>query len=181
TKTTCVMHAPHECVRISFGVTILSSRTININQRGMGFPPFIRVCHGRTGMSPVPTIETSGETHMTTLEVRPMRVRDSFTWRGWAATGCVWLALVLAAHAALDYFTSYQQLEPHNQFAPFHPAETVNPLLGLVGSFSTPVTFPIPAPGSVGSPMPGQPTASFNALPVGERQITAYNAAILSV
>ena len=69
---------------------------------------------------------------------------------------------------AIDYITHYDRI-----------AETVLPCLGVAGcnplSFTT---FPIPAPSSVGSPMAGQPTTSFNALPAGERVMTIYNGTI---
>ncbi|MGH7452247.1 MAG: SprB repeat-containing protein, partial [bacterium] len=77
--------------------------------------------------------------------------------------------------AALDYITHFQRLQPHSQFLPAHSAETVNPLLGLSGTFSAPNTASIPAPSSSGSPVAGQPTTSFNALPAGERVMTIYN------
>src|SRR3972149_5697585 len=79
---------------------------------------------------------------------------------------------------ALDYITHYQRLLPHD---PSHPAESVNPLQGLSGSFSAPNHFAIPAPSSAGSPVLGQPTASFNALPGGERVMTIYNGTISSM
>ncbi|MVT10311.1 T9SS type A sorting domain-containing protein [Chitinophaga tropicalis] len=84
---------------------------------------------------------------------------------------------------ALDYLTHYQRLLPHTPFG--HAAETVNPLLNIAGFpvsyFTTTDTEPIPAPGSTGSPVAGQPTTSFNALPAGERVFTGYNADLLSV
>ena len=84
---------------------------------------------------------------------------------------------------ALDYITHYQRLEPHAPFG--HPAETVNPLLGITGFppayFTSTDTYPIPAPSSAGSPVAGMPTASFNALPAGERVMTGFNADLLSM
>ena len=44
-----------------------------------------------------------------------------------------------------------ERFDPHTQFVPSHPAETVNPLAGLSGTFSAPLTTPIPAPSSSGS------------------------------
>src|SRR5207244_10044180 len=63
----------------------------------------------------------------------------------------------------------------HTQFVPSHPAETVNPLAGLSGTFGAPNTTPIPAPSSTGSTVAGQPTASFNLLPANKRVMTIYN------
>jgi hypothetical protein len=42
-------------------------------------------------------------------------------------------------------------------------------------------TFPIPAPSSTGSPVAGQPTASFNALPAGERVMTLFGGDITAM
>ncbi len=84
---------------------------------------------------------------------------------------------------ALDYITHYQRLEPHGIF--LHGAETVSPLLNITGFppayFTSTDTEPIPVPSSAGSPVPGQPSASFNALPPAERVMTGYNADLLSV
>lgn len=84
---------------------------------------------------------------------------------------------------ALDYITHFQRLEPHGPFS--HGAETVDPLLNITGFppsyFTTTDVEPIPAPSSAGSPVAGQPTTSFNALPAGERVMTGYNANLLSV
>ncbi|HVI47330.1 MAG TPA: hypothetical protein VM802_20800 [Chitinophaga sp.] len=84
---------------------------------------------------------------------------------------------------ALDYITHYQRLEPHTVFG--HGAETVNPLLDITGFppayFTSSDAEPIPAPSSAGSPVAGQPTASFNALPASEKLFTGYNADLLSV
>ncbi len=84
---------------------------------------------------------------------------------------------------ALDYITHFQRLEPHGIF--LHAAETVNPLLNITGFppayFTSTDTEPIPVPSSAGSPVPGQPSASFNALPAAERVMTGYNADLLSV
>ncbi|MFZ0061217.1 MAG: hypothetical protein WAL47_04200, partial [Pyrinomonadaceae bacterium] len=72
---------------------------------------------------------------------------------------------------AIDYITHYDRI-----------SETVLPCLGVSGCnpavFST---FAIPAPSSNGSPMAGQPTASFNALPVGQRVMTIYNGTITAL
>ncbi|WP_395043060.1 hypothetical protein, partial [Flavobacterium sp.] len=83
--------------------------------------------------------------------------------------------------AALDYYTSYQRLESHGQFIPVHPAETVDPLLGLVGSFSGPNFGDIPPPSITGTPVLGQPLASFNSLPLAERKIAIWNGTITAV
>jgi hypothetical protein len=69
---------------------------------------------------------------------------------------------------AIDYITHYDRI-----------AENVLPCLGVAGcNPGTFTTFPLPAPGSVGSPVAGQPTSSFNALPAGQRVITIYNGTI---
>ncbi|NUM69009.1 DUF11 domain-containing protein, partial [candidate division KSB1 bacterium] len=83
------------------------------------------------------------------------------------------------AHA-IDYITHYDRLQPHN-FSPPHAQEVVNPLNGLTGPFGGPSTFAIPAPSSAGSPVAGQPTADFNALPAGERNMTIWNGSISSL
>ena len=84
---------------------------------------------------------------------------------------------------ALDYITHFQRLEPHLTFG--HAAETVNPILNVTGFpvayFTSTDTEPIPVPSTAGTPVAGQPAASFNALPAGERVMTGYNADLLSV
>ena len=82
------------------------------------------------------------------------------------------------AHA-IDYLTHYQRLEPHASFG--HPAEVVSPLSGVSGVSGTVSTFAIPAPSSAGSPKPGQPTASFNALPASERLFTLFGGTITGI
>ncbi|RPE08815.1 hypothetical protein EGT74_17450 [Chitinophaga lutea] len=84
---------------------------------------------------------------------------------------------------ALDYITQFQRLEPHITFG--HTAETVNPILNVTGFpaayFTSTDTEPIPVPSTAGTPVAGQPAASFNALPAAERVMTGYNADLLSV
>ncbi|HLD96221.1 MAG TPA: hypothetical protein VI794_00635 [Patescibacteria group bacterium] len=85
------------------------------------------------------------------------------------------------AHA-IDFLTQYQRLEDHGYFG--HLTETVDPTDGVVGvtDGSAPSsTFAIPAPSSAGSPVFGQPTTSFNALPAGERVMSMWNGAISSM
>ncbi|HTM69094.1 MAG TPA: hypothetical protein VL426_07460 [Candidatus Binatia bacterium] len=66
---------------------------------------------------------------------------------------------------ALDYLTSYDRTET-----------TADPCSG-VGTCAGPSLAAIPAPSSAGSPVAGMPTASFNALPASERNISIYNGA----
>lgn len=93
------------------------------------------------------------------------------------------LDIVNGGKHALDYITQFQRLEPHAIF--LHSAETVDPILDISGFpesyFTSTNVFPIPAPSSAGSPVPGQPTSSFNALPAAARMMTGYNANITSV
>jgi hypothetical protein len=77
---------------------------------------------------------------------------------------------------AIDYLTHYNRLLPHTIFA--HPAETIDPTSGVAGISGTTTTFPIPAPDSTGSPVSGQPTASFNTLPSSERTMTLFGGTI---
>src|SRR4030095_2459478 len=58
--------------------------------------------------------------------------------------------------AGLDYITHFERLSPHNQFGAGHTTpEIVDPLSDQTGITST-NTFPIPAPSSLGSPVPGE-------------------------
>ena len=69
---------------------------------------------------------------------------------------------------AIDYITHYDRI-----------AENVLPCLGVAGcNPGTFTTFPIPTPSSAGSPVAGQPTTSFNALPAGQKVMTIYNGTI---
>ena len=73
---------------------------------------------------------------------------------------------------SIDFLTHYQRLEPHAQFG--HAAEDILPTAGVSGFSATVDEFPIPAPGSAGTPVAGQPTAAFNALPAAERMMTIF-------
>ncbi|KGO92603.1 hypothetical protein Q767_15620, partial [Flavobacterium enshiense DK69] len=75
--------------------------------------------------------------------------------------------------AALDYFTSFQRLEPHAQFG--HLAEVINPIFGVSGITTGPFTSAIPVPSTTGTDVPGMPASSFNLLPEAERVITIWN------
>jgi hypothetical protein len=79
---------------------------------------------------------------------------------------------------AIDYVTHYNRLTPHHQFSSHTTAEVINPLDGIAGSFGTASQFPIPAPSTLGSPVPGQPAASFQAVPESERVMTIWNGTI---
>ncbi|MCI0747562.1 MAG: HYR domain-containing protein [Verrucomicrobia subdivision 3 bacterium] len=79
---------------------------------------------------------------------------------------------------AIDYITHYDRLLPHIYFAGHTNAESINPLDGLAGTFSTPETFPIPEPSTNGTPVVGQPLTSFSALPPEERLFTIWNGTI---
>ena len=79
---------------------------------------------------------------------------------------------------AIDYITHYERLAPHLQFGSHVTAEVINPLDGIAGSFGTPSQFSIPTPSSSGSPVPGQPAASFQSLPAAERVMTIWNGTI---
>src|SRR5882762_6604602 len=61
--------------------------------------------------------------------------------------------------AGLDYITHYNRLQPHNQFGSHITAESIDPLVDQSNILNT-NTFPIPAPSSAGSIVPGQPTTS---------------------
>src|SRR3989344_3078273 len=73
---------------------------------------------------------------------------------------------------AIDFITHYNRLQPHGVFG--HSAETIDPTSGISG-LGSPSTFSIPAPSSSGSPVTGEPTAAFNALPAAERNMTVWN------
>ena len=81
---------------------------------------------------------------------------------------------------AIDFITRYNRLDPHDQFG--HPAEVINPLTGVVGTFGAPTTFPLPAPPQGPSVVTGQPTTSYNAVnAAGEEYMTIYNGTITNV
>ncbi len=71
---------------------------------------------------------------------------------------------------AIDYLTHYDRIP-----------EAVNPTSGVSGIVGSPSTFAIPAPSTASSPVAGQPATSFNALPSGERVVTAWNATLSNV
>jgi hypothetical protein len=80
---------------------------------------------------------------------------------------------------AIDYLTYYRRLSPHTVFG--HLAEPIDPTAGtpLFGNPGT--TFPIPVPSAINTPVAGQPTTSFNALPAGERVMTIYGGTITAI
>jgi len=75
---------------------------------------------------------------------------------------------------AIDFITHYYNIEPHNP--PFdHPAETINPRQDYEADVPAAfVTWPIPAPPMTNTPVPGEPDATFNALPAGLKLMTLY-------
>ncbi|MFC1662706.1 SpaA isopeptide-forming pilin-related protein, partial [Patescibacteria group bacterium] len=83
------------------------------------------------------------------------------------------------AHA-IDYLTSYDRLEPHDGFG--HLAESIDPTDGVTGiTGGADDTHAIPAPSSASSPVAGQPTNSFNALPGSEKLFSAWNANLTNI
>ena len=79
---------------------------------------------------------------------------------------------------AYDYLTHYNRILPHN-FASHSTPETIDPLINTGLASTTPyTTYPIPAPSSSGSTVPGQPSTSFNSLPAAERLMVLYNGTI---
>ena len=85
---------------------------------------------------------------------------------------------------ALDFITYYNRIEPHAVIFG-HPAEVIDPLIGLpAGTYNLSPNVAadiIPAPSSANSPVPGEPTAEFNSLPLAERRFTIYNGTITGV
>src|SRR5688572_6057240 len=88
-----------------------------------------------------------------------------------------WDTLQRGKHA-IDYLTSYDRLLPHDQFVSHTTAEAINPVAGIGATFGSSNTFPIPAPSSVGSPVAGQPTTSFEGVPPAERVMTIWNGTV---
>ncbi|MDH3246822.1 MAG: hypothetical protein OEM26_19530, partial [Saprospiraceae bacterium] len=83
---------------------------------------------------------------------------------------------------ALDFLTSYDYEGSHGSFG--HGAlESIDLLLGtsLAGMSPPSQTVQIPEPDSVGAVMPGEPTNTFNALPVADRQFLILNGTINSI
>ena len=76
---------------------------------------------------------------------------------------------------AFDYLTHYNRLTPHS-FLNHSTQEAIDPLAGTGLAAGTAFsTYAIPAPSSAGSPVPGQPTTSFNSLPAAQKLMTLYN------
>lgn len=83
---------------------------------------------------------------------------------------------------ALDYLTYYDRINiPLHNDVFGHSAETIDPLIGVTVSTVTMTTFPIPAPSSAGSPVPGEPTTSFNSLSDWEKLMTLYGGTITGI
>jgi hypothetical protein len=79
---------------------------------------------------------------------------------------------------AFDYLTYYNRINPHAFFQHSNP-ETIDPLAGSGLSALTPsTTYPIPVPSSAGSPVAGQPAASYNSLSASDRLMTLFNGTI---
>jgi uncharacterized protein affecting Mg2+/Co2+ transport len=79
--------------------------------------------------------------------------------------------IVNSSRNAIDYLTYYRRI-----------AEQIDPLSGLSGSFSAPMTvqIPTPIPSLMVNGAP-EPQTSFNALLAGERLMTIYNGSITSL
>ena len=70
---------------------------------------------------------------------------------------------------AIDYLTNFSRINNPSHYDVFgHNAETINPLAGIAGVSPTLSYYTIPAPSSTGSPVPGQPTNSYNDLVAAE-------------
>jgi hypothetical protein len=91
---------------------------------------------------------------------------------------------------AIDYITSYNNIDypvGTHQAAFGHGPEPIDPLSGtpIVTGMGPASTYPIPAPSSAGSPVTGQPTASFNSLSTLSSGIqtamTIYNGTIINI
>jgi uncharacterized repeat protein (TIGR01451 family) len=66
---------------------------------------------------------------------------------------------------AIDYLTNYSRInDPSHQLVFGHSPEVIDPLIGVTGVTGPNSSFIIPAPSSAGSPVPGQPTTSYNNL-----------------
>src|SRR5258706_2381577 len=86
--------------------------------------------------------------------------------------------VTISSKNVYDYLTHYNHILPH-MFALHNTPETIDPLVGTGLSAGTVfTTYPIPAPSSAGSPVAGQPTASFNALASSEKLMTLFNGTI---
>lgn len=82
---------------------------------------------------------------------------------------------------AIDYLTHYNRLLPHGFYFHFTP-EIIDPLYQSTLPAGTPfTTYPVPVPSAVGTPVPNQPTNSYNALPIEQRLMTLYNGIIDSI
>ena len=84
---------------------------------------------------------------------------------------------------AIDYITHFNRLNnPNHQVVFGHPAETINPAIGIAGLGAPNTDTAIPAP-PVSTNVGGfqQPTTSFGALPANERVFTIYNGTITGV
>ncbi|MEN6551187.1 MAG: DUF11 domain-containing protein, partial [Candidatus Cryosericum sp.] len=78
---------------------------------------------------------------------------------------------------SLDYITQYDNIGGFGGVG--NVPEVVDPTSGITG-LSSPSTFPIPVPSTVGSSVAGQPATSFNSLPAAKRVLTIWNGAITS-
>ncbi|UOK43615.1 MULTISPECIES: T9SS type A sorting domain-containing protein [Flavobacterium] len=137
-----------------------------------------QVRNGGVGETPTPNGWTNGNlgpenTHLLEGYSVPYRAIVTGLTAGTQYTIVIGIDTRDQNKAALDYFTHYQRLAPHTQFG--HAEEIINPLFGLSGSFSGPVTSAIPVPSNSGTPVAGMPASSFNNLPAGERNFTMWN------
>ena len=89
--------------------------------------------------------------------------------------------IVQSNRHAFDYLTHFDRQLPHNIFSSHATAETLNPLVGLGGSFTGPTTVTLPPPSSTNSPVAGQPASSFNSLTPGEKLFTIWNGNITNL
>jgi len=123
----------------------------------------------------------TGTAHYTEGMSAPYRCIMTGLTIGFQVTLIIGYDVMNGGKHAIDYLTHYDRVLPHN-FGFHNTPEVIDPLNSSGLSAGTPfTTYAIPAPSSSGSPVSGQPTASFNSLAAGERIMTLYNGTIDSI
>ena len=176
--------------RLAFALVLWSGLWCTAIALGAGTPPKADLDQARNGAanSPISPVDyqngNAGSSNSHYIEGHSIAYRlylTNLTTSAPADTHSVVIEWDIkhSSRNSIDYITRVDRLQPHTQFLPSHGQEAVDPLEGLLESFSGPTMFAIPTP-PVSVLVGGvpQPTTSFGNLGSAEREMWIYNGTI---
>ena len=134
-------------------------------------------CSNGSSALPVPCTGTawqngnlnSNQAHYTEGDSAPYRIVLTNVPTTGTNTLVIEYDIMNSSKHAIDFLTSYDRTET-----------TANPCSGILPCVAG-TAVAIPAPSSVGSPVVGMPTASFNAIAAADKKVSVFNGAITSL